>query len=380
MVTPPETGDPGHCRVPIGRSQPEEKVLAIPDIRSAQVVIPCRDLHETVAFFTVKLGFRVDLVSPADGPTTTVVSGYGVSLRLEAAGAVSPMVLRLECGRSGHPAEIVGPDGIRVLLVDEPDGLNLPDGTQEFIVSRMNAGNGWGVGRAGMLYRDLIPGRLGGRFVASHIRIPDGGDVPDYVHFHKVRFQMIFCASGWVRVVYEDQGPPFVLNAGDCVLQPPEIRHRVLEASPGLEVVEIGCPAIHDTLADHDLALPTGLVRPERDFGGQRFVRHVAALAKCHPTDNGLFEVQDTGIGRATGGLAGVRVMRTTGQSGVRAARRHSGEFFFLFVLKGRLDFESVRHGSHRFEQGDACVIPSGADFELGATEPVEVLEVTLPA
>ena len=27
----------------------------------------------------------------------------------------------------------------------------------------------------------------------------------DYVHFHRIRFQMIFVASGWVDVVYEDQ-------------------------------------------------------------------------------------------------------------------------------------------------------------------------------
>ena len=91
------------------------------------------------------------------------------------------------------------------------------------------------------------PGRLGGRFIASHITIPAGGPVPDYVHYHDVRYQSIHCVRGWVRVVYEDQGPPFVLEAGDCVLQPPGIRHRVLESSPGLEVVEVGSPAAHPT-------------------------------------------------------------------------------------------------------------------------------------
>ena len=34
-------------------------------------------------------------------------------------------------------------------------------------------------GRAGMVYRDLIPDRLGGAFIASHITIPEGGPVPD---------------------------------------------------------------------------------------------------------------------------------------------------------------------------------------------------------
>ena len=113
----------------------------------------------------------------------------------------------------------------------------------------------WNEGRAGMLYRDLIPSRLGGRFIASHISIPTGGEVPDYVHFHKVRFQMIYCIFGWAKLVYECQGEPFVMNAGDCVLQPPEIRHRVLETSDKFEVLEIGCPAIHETFADHELPL-----------------------------------------------------------------------------------------------------------------------------
>ena len=57
-----------------------------------------------------------------------------------------------------------------------------------------------------MLYRDLIPDRLGGSaIVASHIRIQEGGPVGDSVHYHEVGFQLIFCYKGWVEVVYEDQ-------------------------------------------------------------------------------------------------------------------------------------------------------------------------------
>ena len=69
-----------------------------------------------------------------------------------------------------------------------------------------------------MLYRDLIPSRLGGRYIASHISIPGGGPVADWVHYHRVALQMIFVRRGWVRVVYEDQGEPFVMNEGDLVL------------------------------------------------------------------------------------------------------------------------------------------------------------------
>ncbi|HEU4825730.1 MAG TPA: hypothetical protein VFS85_04570, partial [Dongiaceae bacterium] len=216
-------------------------------IRLAQVVLPCRDLNATLAFFTGRLGFKVNLIFPADSPSTAVVSGHGLTLRLEVADIVAaPITLHLLCDLASLPAGtphlLTAPDGTRVELVEARRAIEVPEGTREFVLSRMS--DDWGIGRAGMQYRDLVPSRLGGRFIASHIRIPVGGPVPDYVHFHRIRFQMIYCRKGWARLVYEDQGAPFLFQAGDCVLQPPEIRHRVLEASDGLEVIEIGCPAL----------------------------------------------------------------------------------------------------------------------------------------
>ena len=96
------------------------------------------------------------------------------------------------------------------------------------------------------------------------------------VHFHSVGFQLIYCYKGWVDLVYEDQGPPFRLHAGNCVIQPPEIRHRVLFASENIEVIEIGVPAEHVTTIDHALELPTTELRPDRIFEGQKFVHHEA--------------------------------------------------------------------------------------------------------
>src|SRR5207244_8577633 len=55
-------------------------------------------------------------------------------------------------------------------------------------------------GRAGMRYRDLIPGRQEGALIASQIRIERGGPVPDYVHWHDVRAQVIHCRSEERRV------------------------------------------------------------------------------------------------------------------------------------------------------------------------------------
>ena len=233
-----------------------------------------------------------------------------------------------------------------------------------------------------MLYRDLILGRLGGRLIASHIHIPAGGPVPDYAHYHKVSFQMIYCKAGWARLVYEDQGPPFIFAAGDCVLQPPEVRHRVLEASPGLEVIEIGSPALHETWADHALELPTAQVLPQRLFNGQRFVRHQASAATWLPCRCAGFEARDTGIAAATNGLAAVRVMRTAASHAAthNAAQHRADEMLFLFVLSGELQLASQTHGNQLLQTGDSCVIPAGLDYSLFADIGLELLEVTLSA
>lgn len=353
-------------------------------IRLAQVLLPCRDLAATLAFFTDRLGFKVNLIFPADSPSTAVISGHGLTLRMEATQTdTTPMTLRLLCDLSslpaGMPHALTAPGGTRIELAELRQPVEVPEGTQEFVLSRM--GESWGVGRAGMQYRDLIPSRLGGRFIASHIRIPEAGPVPDYVHFHRIRFQMIYCKAGWARLVYEDQGEPFLFEAGDCVLQPPEIRHRVLEASAGLEVVEIGCPALHETFADHAMALPTPHLLPERDFGGQRFVRHIAADARWLPWRAEGFEMRDTGIAAATDGLAGAYVVRPRGNAGAKASfGPHGGELLFLFVLQGRCDLEAAQFGGHRLSAGDSCVIPADISHALAADAGFEMLEVALPA
>ncbi len=348
-------------------------------ILSAVIVLPCSDIEAALSFYIERLGFRVDTVFPADAPAVAVVSGHGVRLRLERGGAAPPAVLRLICDDPAAPRELPGPDGVRIELVAADPPLSLPALAPALVTSRARDA-AWGTGRAGMQYRDLIPGRQGGRFIASHIRIPDGGPVPDYVHYHRVHFQMIYCAAGWVRVVYEDQGPAFVMRAGDCVLQPPRIRHRVLECSPGLEVVELSSPADHETHADHELQLPTGAVRPERDFDGQRFVRHVAAVAAWHPADVPGFEARDTGIATATAGIARAQVLRSVAPTPAEL-RRHDDELLFWFVLGGTATFTCDGRPDERLERGDSVAVPPGLAHRLADASPeLELLEVRIAA
>jgi len=352
-------------------------------IEHAEVVLPGAALGETLAFFDQRLGFRIEAIFPADSPAVAVLSGHGVRVRLERDFVGAPGTLRLACAEPAAIAdgrlELEAPNGTRVLLVPATPELSLPPLQASLVITRTDE-DSWSPGRAGMLYRDLIPDRQGGRFVASHIRIPEGGPVPDYVHFHRVRFQMIYCYKGWVRVVYEDQGLPFVLRPGDCVLQPPTIRHRVLESSAGLEVIEISCPAEHETLADHQQVLPTPNRDRKREYGGQRFVHHELETAPWGPWRLPGFEARDLGFAQATRGLARARVARRLGVAAPQPAG-HEGELLFVFVLVGELTLRCDGKRAERLGAGDCFVIPAGLWHELDqCSEDIELLELCLPA
>ena len=289
----------------------------------------CSDLHSAIDELKAE-GFRIALIYPADEPHTAVVTRGEEAIRLTTRPDAPP----------------------------PPD--ELPEFRPEFLLTRGGRSDS---GRARMLYRDLLPGRLGGRYIASAITIAEGGPVPDWVHFHRIALQLICVHRGWVRVVYEDQGEPFVMNPGDLVLQPPGIRHRVLESSPGLEVVELTCPALHETHADHELERPTGRIEPDRTFAGQRFLRHVAATTPWTPFAGG--EAQETGISGATGGLAEARIIRSADSSRLSFAP-HDGELVFGFVLDGNARLE---RGGETFALGPSAsfAIPPHDSWALDA-------------
>ena len=361
------------------------------NIQAAEVCLPSQDLAADLAFYTGELGFRLDTIFPADDPAVATLSGHGLRLRLERGpepiAAVAPGVLRLLCrdpaAIAGGRQELTAPGGVRIRVVDAEPRLATPATRHAFVVRRLKDSSPWVIGRAGMHYRDLIPGRLGGSIIASHIRIPDAGPVPDVVHYHTVGFQLIFCYHGWVRLVYEDQGPPFVLRARDCVIQPPQIRHRVLEASADLQVVEIGVPAEHVTTVDHEMELPTPGLAPDRIFGGQRFCRSQAADAVWTPWRLPGLVARETGIGQATAGVASVQVARPAapGSAGGGAVTSHSADILFAFVLAGSVTLHGEGQGAHALGEGDAYVIPPHMKTALtGWSDDLELLEVALPA
>ena len=326
-----------------------------------------------------EVGFKLEMITPADNPRSAVIAGYGTRVCLDTEFSGAPGLLRLETNSETNSRKIA-PNGTSIEFLSKNRILIYVVLDDALIVSKLSAEVSMTTGRAGMIYRDLIPGRLGGRVIASHIHIPNGGPVPDYVHYHRVKFQMIYCKSGWVRVVYEDQGESFVMHAGDCVLQPPEIRHRVLESSDNLEVIEISSPAEHETFAEHEITLPTSTLRPDRDFSGQKFVRHIATETQWLPWRFPGFVSRNTGIDKATAGFASAETVR--GEVGATITdTKKSHELFFVFVLNGSASLSTKDSNQKTILNVNSSVaLPSNCEFKLEITSPnTEMLIVLQP-
>ncbi|WP_372573234.1 cupin domain-containing protein [Ruegeria jejuensis] len=348
----------------------------------AEMRLPTQELRDDIPFFTKVLGMRMDMIYPADDPRVAVFSGHGLRLRVDKEASEAPGTIRILTddpdGFADGARTLTAPNGTRIEIEERNPPMVMPETMHSFVVRRLKDQAPWIIGRAGMHYRDLVPDRLGGSIIASHIRIPDGGPVPDMVHFHKVGFQLIFCIHGWVDVVYEDQGAKMRLYAGDCFIQPPEIRHRVLEASDNVQVIEIGVPAEHVTEIDHDMTLPTPHLRPDREWQGQRFVFNKGAEGKWVPFRLPGYICRDTTIAENTKGVAGVQVVRKGQGDPVWAS--HDTDIHFTFVMDGAVTLEGEGRDAYRLEQGDAFVIPPGMKTRLSdPSADVELLEVTLP-
>ena len=96
-------------------------------------------------------------------------------------------------------------------------------------------------------YRDLgIKAATEGRVVAHVIRAAAGKDFSSQPHMHKTTFQMVYILKGWIEFEYEGQGV-VRLEAGSCVHQPPEIRHREVGHSEDVELLEIVLPGEFET-------------------------------------------------------------------------------------------------------------------------------------
>ncbi len=99
-------------------------------------------------------------------------------------------------------------------------------------------------------YRDLGMAKATGGMVQAHVIrfVPpcDPGEVAK-LHYHEVDFQMIYVLKGWIKTELDGEGT-HVMRAGSAWLQPPRIRHKVLDYSADCEVLEIVLPADFKTV------------------------------------------------------------------------------------------------------------------------------------
>jgi quercetin dioxygenase-like cupin family protein len=115
--------------------------------------------------------------------------------------------------------------------------------TQGFVVSHAQGATFERGLRSFYEYRDLgIKNATSGRVDAHVIRAAAGTEFSSQPHLHKTSFQLVYVLKGWIEFEYEGQGR-VRLEAGSCVHQPPEIRHREVGHSEDIEMLEVVLPA-----------------------------------------------------------------------------------------------------------------------------------------
>jgi hypothetical protein len=66
-------------------------------------------------------------------------------------------------------------------------------------------------------------------------------------HYHDVEFQMVYVLKGWIKSEFDGAGT-VTMREGSCWLQPPKIKHAVLDYSNDCELLEIILPADFETV------------------------------------------------------------------------------------------------------------------------------------
>jgi mannose-6-phosphate isomerase-like protein (cupin superfamily) len=104
--------------------------------------------------------------------------------------------------------------------------------------------------RAYAKYRDLGLAEATGGMVQAHVIRLVPPCIPEEVsklHYHDVDFQMVYVLKGWMTSEFEGQGP-VTMREGTCWIQPPGIKHKVLDYSDDCEVLEVILPAEFETV------------------------------------------------------------------------------------------------------------------------------------
>jgi hypothetical protein len=121
---------------------------------------------------------------------------------------------------------------------------------QRFVFNHLDA-HSFATGlRSYAQYRDLDIGAATNGLVRAHVIRMVPPCIPAVVskrHFHDVEFQMVYVLKGWIKSEFDGAGA-VTMRQGSCWLQPPKIKHSVLDYSDDCELLEIIMPADFDTV------------------------------------------------------------------------------------------------------------------------------------
>jgi hypothetical protein len=67
------------------------------------------------------------------------------------------------------------------------------------------------------------------------------------LHFHDLEFQMVYVLKGWVKTYMEGQGET-LMQQGSAWIQPPRIKHLIMDYSDDVELLEVVLPAEFKTV------------------------------------------------------------------------------------------------------------------------------------
>ena len=280
---------------------------------------------------------------------------------------------------AGGKRELVAPNGTRIEIVEANPPMVVPPTQHAFMVRHLRDGDPWVIGRAGMHYRDLLPGRLGGSIIASHIRIPRAARCPTWCTTTRSASSSSSACTAGCGWSTRTRARPSSSPPGTASSSRPRSATACWKSGDGLEVIEIGVPAEHMTTIDHEMELPNRTVDPAREFQGQRFIRHEAAKAVRQPFRIDGFSMRDTGIAAATRGVAGVQVARP--EPGWQPdVTSHDTDILFDFVMSGHMTLAGEGQEEQRLKPGDAFVVPPAMKTVYrDCTDDLELLEVCLP-
>jgi hypothetical protein len=98
-----------------------------------QVVLTTNEFDADFRDLTTEHGFRVDAIFPADAPHTAVVSGHGITIRLEQHEQGRPIDLRLLTDPPRGPISLAGGSTIRFPAIST--SFDLPANEPRLVVS-----------------------------------------------------------------------------------------------------------------------------------------------------------------------------------------------------------------------------------------------------